>query len=180
MFEKMISHKNINIMLKKKYRFSTNDLKKYSNIIYTGPIDAFFNFKFGKLGWRSLKFNFTSYKKEYKQHCLQINYPNDYKFTRKVEYKYVTQQKTKYTTVSREYPKSAGDPYYPRSTEKDKKLLKLYEKSKEYFEKEGIYFAGRLAEYKYINTDQAIEIGLSVANKILISGNKRSVSTKNS
>ena len=122
---------------------------------------------------RSLRFDFITYKKKYKQHCLQINYPNDYKFTRKVEYKHVTQQKINYTTISKEYPKSKGDPYYPRSTEKDKKILKFYEVAKKYFEKKGFYFAGRLAEYKYINTDQAIEIGISVANRILLSNFKR-------
>lgn len=167
MFEKMLSNKNISIKLNKKYKFSENDLKKYNYIVYTGPIDAFFNFNLGKLGWRSLKFNFTSYKKKYYQHCLQINYPNNYKFTRIVEYKYVTQQKLKYTTVSREYPKMTGDPYYPTSTEKDKKILKLYVKAKNKLEKRGIYFAGRLAGYKYINTDQAVEIGLFTAKKIL-------------
>jgi UDP-galactopyranose mutase len=173
MFKKMISHKNINIRLNKKYSYSHEDLTKYNNIVFTGPIDSFFNFKFGKLGWRSLRFDFITYKKKYKQHCLQINYPNDYKFTRKVEYKYVTQQKINYTTISKEYPKSKGDPYYPRSTKKDKKILKLYEVAKKYFEKKGFYFAGRLAEYKYINTDQAIEIGMSVANKILLNNSKQ-------
>ena len=167
MFQKMISNKNIKITLKKKYKFSPNDLIKYQNIIYTGPIDAFFNFNLGRLGWRSLKFNLTTYKKNFKQHCLQINYPNDYKFTRKVEYKYVTKQKIKYTTISKEYPISKGEPYYPVSTDKDKKLLKLYNKNKEFYEKNGLYFAGRLAEYKYINTDQAVGIGLTLANKIL-------------
>jgi UDP-galactopyranose mutase len=172
MFEKMISHKNINIKLNKKYFFSILDFQRYNSIVYTGPIDAFFNFKFGKLGWRSLNFNFTTYKKKNKQHCLQINYPNNYKFTRKVEYKYVTQQRLNYTTISREYPRSKGDPYYPRSTQRDLKLLRLYKKNKIFFEKKGLYFAGRLAEYKYINTDQAVEIGLLVANKILKSNNQ--------
>ncbi len=167
MFKKMISNKNIRVYLKKKYKYSSKDLIKYRNIIYTGPIDAFFQFKFGHLGWRSLKFNFTTYNKKFHQHCLQINYPNDYKFTRKVEYKYVTKQKTNFTTVSKEYPISKGDPYYPVSTKRDKNLLKLYNREKIEFEKKGILFGGRLAEYKYINTDQAIEIGLKIAHKIL-------------
>ena len=167
MFKKMISSKNITLKLNKKYTYSNNDIKKYNFIVYTGPIDSFFNFKFGKLGWRSLKFSFKTYKKKYKQHCLQINYPNDYKFTRKVEYKYVTKQKSNYTTVSQEYPKNKGDPYYPRSTTKDKKILNLYINQKKQMEKKGIYFAGRLAEYKYINTDQAVKIGLETAKKIL-------------
>ena len=174
MFKKMISNKNIGITLNKKYKFSNNDLKNYGSIVYTGPIDAFFNFKFGKLGWRSLKFDFTTYKKEKYQRCLQINYPNDFKFTRKVEYKYVTKQKSQYTTVSKEYPKSTGDPYYPRSTKKDKKLFKIYEKEKKYYENKKVYFAGRLAEYKYINTDQAVEIGMNLAKKMLIKLNNKS------
>ena len=172
MFKKMISSKNITLNLNKKYAFSNNDIKKYNFIVYTGPIDSFFNFKFGKLGWRSLKFSFTTYKKKHKQHCVQINYPNDYKFTRKVEYKYVTLQKSNFTTVSREYPKTKGDPYYPRSTIKDKKILNLYIKQKKQMEKKGIYFAGRLAEYKYINTDQAVKIGLETAKKILYKSQK--------
>jgi UDP-galactopyranose mutase len=167
MFKKMVSNKNINIGLSTKYNFSSEDFKKYDNIVYTGPIDAFFNFQYGRLGWRSLKFNLTTYRKKFKQHCLQINYPNDYKYTRKVEYKHVTQQKINYTTVSKEYPMSKGEPYYPVSTVKDKKLLKLYDKYKRDYEKKGIIFGGRLADYKYINTDQAIEIGFTIANKIL-------------
>ncbi len=175
MFNKMISHKNIKVELKKKYKFRLEDLDKYNSIVYTGPIDAFFNFKYGKLGWRSLKFKFSTYEKNFKQHCLQINYPNDYKFTRKVEYKHVTKQKTNYTTISREYPQFKGQPYYPISTENDKKILKKYNKDKNYYEKEKLFFAGRLAEYKYINTDQAVETGLKIANKILKQNQKKSV-----
>lgn len=167
MFNKMLSNKNIKYYLKRKYKFSETDLNKYSSIIFTGPIDAFFNFKHGKLGWRSLRFEFKSYRKKYYQQCVQVNYPNDYKFTRKVEYKHVTQQKSNFTTISKEYPRSSGDPYYPLSTKQDKQLYKIYEKEKILYEKKGVYFAGRLAEYKYINTDQAIEIGLSLAKKIL-------------
>ena len=167
MFKNMLSHKNITIKLNKKYYFKHSDLKKYNYIIYTGPIDTFFNFKFGKLGWRSLKFNFKTFKKKYKQSCVQINYPNNYKFTRKVEYKHVTKQRSNYTTISKEFPKSYGDPYYPLSTKKDKEILKIYNKEIQKLKKIGIYFAGRLAEYKYINTDQAIEIGINTANKIL-------------
>ena len=102
-----------------------------------------------------------------KQHCLQINYPNDFKFTRSVEYKYVTNQKSNFTSLSYEYPKSKGDPYYPISTQHDKKILKLYNIEKKNLEKQGIFFAGRLAEYKYINTDEAVGIGLSLSKKIL-------------
>lgn len=167
MFKNMISHKNIKVELNKKYKFSDEDLIKYDSIIYTGPIDAFFNFKFGKLGWRSLKFNFETYKRKNFQHCLQVNYPNNFKFTRKVEYKYVTQQKSIYTTISKEYPRSNGEPYYPRSTKEDKKIFKIYQMHIKRYEKKNLYFAGRLAQYTYINTDEAIKIGIITAKKIL-------------
>jgi len=167
MFKKMISSKNINLYLNKKYKYSSKHLKKYDLIIYTGPIDSFFNYKFGELGWRSLKFNFTTYNQKFKQHCLQINFPNDFKYTRKVEYKHVTGQKSNYTTISKEFPTSYGDPYYPMSTKADKKILLLYNNLKKEYEKKGIYFGGRLADYKYINTDEAIGIGLNISNKIL-------------
>tara|TARA_B100000989_G_scaffold113288_2_gene83217 strand:- start:1281 stop:2411 length:1131 start_codon:yes stop_codon:yes gene_type:complete len=167
MFKNMITHRNIKIELKKKYKFSDHDLKKYNFIVYTGPIDAFFNFKFGKLGWRSLKFNFETYKRKNYQHCVQVNYPNNFKFTRKVEYKYVTQQKSIYTTISKEYPRSSGEPYYPRSTKEDKKILSTYQRYIKEYEKKNLYFAGRLAQYIYINTDEAIEIGITTAKRIL-------------
>ena len=172
MFNKMISRKNINIKLRKKYKYSINDHKIYDYILYTGPIDTFFNYKFGHLGWRSLRFSFETFKREFKQNCLQINYPNDFKFTRKVEYKYVTKQKSKFTTISKEFPKSDGEPYYPRSTIRDKKIMEIYNKEKKNMESRNVYFAGRLANYKYINTDEAVEIGLNVARKILQIRNK--------
>ena len=83
----------------------------------------------------------------------------------KVEYKYVTKQKSNYTTISKEYPKSVGDPYYPISTENDKKILEKYENEKNFYKKNNLYFVGRLAEYKYINTDQAIEKGMILLKK---------------
>jgi UDP-galactopyranose mutase len=166
MFKKMIAKKNITVQLKKKFFYSSRVPKKFDIIIYTGPIDSFFNYKFGRLGWRSLKFVFKTYKKKFKQNCLQINYPNDYKFTRSVEYKHVTKQKSIYTTLSYEYPKSVGDPYYPISTSKDKKILNIYNNEKKKLEKNKIFFAGRLADYKYINTDEAVETGLLLAKKI--------------
>ena len=75
---------------------------------------------------------------------MQINYPNNYKFTRKVEYKHVTKQKSNFTTISKEYPKSKGDPSYPLSTQKDKLLYKVYEKEKKKYEKMNLFFAADL------------------------------------
>lgn len=167
MFKNMLKHKNISIILNKKYKFNPIHLKKYNKIIYTGPIDAFFNFKYGKLNWRSLKFAFKHYKKELIQPSVQINYPNNYKYTRTVEYKHVTKQKSKFTSISKEFPQKIGEPYYPVSLKSDKIKLKKYLVEVKKLKENNIYFVGRLAEYTYINTDQAIEKGIGIANNII-------------
>ena len=74
--------------------------------------------------------------------------------------------------MSNKFIKSDGDPYYPRSTIRDKKIMEIYNKEKKNMESRNVYFAGRLADYKYINTDEAVEIGLNVAKKILQIRNK--------
>ncbi len=167
MFNKMIKKKNINLNLGKKYNSQFSNLKKYDIVIYTGPIDNFFNFKYGRLNWRSLRFKFNSYKKKFHQKVLQINYPNNYKFTRKVEYKHVTKQRTKFTTISSEYPKNQGQPYYPVNLKRDKSIYKKYKLEAKKLEKKNIFCCGRLAEYTYINTDEAVLRGLNLAKIIL-------------
>jgi UDP-galactopyranose mutase len=163
MFKNMIANKKITIKL----NTSFNKIKKnvsYKFLIYTGPIDEYFNFKYGKLNWRSLKFNFKTYKKKYLQDCVQYNFPNKFKFTRKIEIKHVTKQKSNYTIISKEYPSKIGDPYYPINT---KKNLSLYLKYLKLTKKEkNTYFEGRLASYKYLNTDEVIEKALILFEKI--------------
>ena len=118
LFSNMIKNKNIEILLNTDYSKIKDKIKPKLATIYTGPPDTFFNNKFGKLDWRSLDFKFKNFKKDRVQECVQINYPNNYKFTRKVEIKHVTKQKSKYSTICTEYPKSKGDPYYPINNEK--------------------------------------------------------------
>ena len=140
--------------------------KNYDLIIYTGPIDKFFKNKFGKLTWRSLIFKFKNFKKEFKQPVGQVNYPNQFNYTRSVEYKYITKQKKKSTSISYEYPISEGDPYYPVNTKEDESKYKKYLKASKNYEKDNIYFVGRLAQYTYINTDEAIDIALKLYKKL--------------
>jgi UDP-galactopyranose mutase len=165
LFKNMISHPNIYLSLNTDY-FKMRNNFNFKNLIYTGPVDNFFNFKFGKLEWRSLDFKFETFKKKRKLKYLQINYPNNFKFTRKVEIKYITKQKCLNTTVSKEFPKSKGDPYYPILNKKNKKLYNRYLKEVKKIKKKNIYLCGRLAEYTYINTDQAIEKALNLFKKI--------------
>ena len=129
-------------------------------MIYTGEPDRYFNFKYGKLDWRSLIFKFKNFKKKNIQKCVQYNYPNDYKYTRSVEIKHVTKQKSKYTVISKEFPTNKGDPYYPISNNKNVKLFQKYKKLISLEKNKNIFFEGRLAKYKYFNTDEVIESAL--------------------
>ena len=164
LFNNMLNSKNISLDLEKDYFKIKDKINPKLFTIYTGPIDRFFNFKYGKLGWRSLKFEFNEYNTNFKQKYLQVNYPNNYKFTRKVEVKHITNQRSDYTVISKEYPQSHGDPYYPVNSLDDKIMYKKYLKlTKKY---KNIFFIGRLAEYTYINTDQAIERAMNFYDSI--------------
>ncbi len=165
MFKNMISNKNISIKLNTDFKKIKKNIE-YKILIYTGPVDEYFDYKFGKLEWRSLKFKFESFKKKYLQECVQYNFPNDFKFTRKVEIKHVTKQKSNYTIISKEYPTKHGDPFYPINTKKNSVLYLKYLKLVKKLEKKQIYFEGRLATYRYINTDEVIENALSLFEKI--------------
>lgn len=167
MFKKMTEHPNIDIQLEADFKTLRDTLKPKHLTIYTGPIDEYFDQVYGKLPWRSLEFEFVEKQQEFSQECVQINYPNEHDYTRSVEIKHVTGQKHPHTVVSYEYPKAEGDPYYPIPMEKNHQL---YEKYKALAEKEtmekNVYFCGRLAEYKYYNTDEVIELALKTFEKI--------------
>ena len=99
---------------------------------------------------------------------MQINYPNERKYTRSIEIKHVTKQKSNYTLISYEYPKSTGEPYYPVINERNMKKFAKYKKLMQKEKKRRIFFEGRLAQYTYINMDQAIERSLNLFQKIKI------------
>ena len=166
LFKRMIDNKNISLYLKTDYFKIKDKIKPNYFTIYTGTPDRFFNFKYGKLDWRSLKFKFETHKKNFIQDHVQYNYPNDYKFTRKVEIKHVTKQKSKYTVISKAFPTSKGDPYYPILNNKNLKIFKKYEKLMNSEAKNNVFFEGRLARYKYFNTDEVIENALELFKKL--------------
>jgi UDP-galactopyranose mutase len=163
MFNNMLDNKNIKILLNSSYDEFKADIT-YDKLIYTGPIDHFFDYKFGKLPYRSLDFELEFIKKEFYQDYSQINYPNEYDFTRIVEYKHVTGQVSPNTTIVREYPKSNGEPYYPIPAKKNKALYDKYAREAEKLK--NIYFLGRLANYKYINMDQVVCDALKLSAEI--------------
>lgn len=167
MFEKMVHHPNIDVRLETDFNDVRNQIKPSKLTVYSGPIDEYFNCSLGKLPWRSLEFDFVKKDVEFDQPCVQINYPNEHDYTRTVEIKHVTGQQHPQTVISYEYPKSEGDPYYPIPMEQNHQL---YEKYKEMAVQEtlenNVYFCGRLAEYKYYNTDEVLELAFKTFETI--------------
>lgn len=164
MFEKMINNQNIDLMLNQPYSKKLRSLA--DKIIWTGPIDTFYNFKFGKLPYRSLNFLFVDFQnKEFVQEVGQINYPSkEIPYTRIVEIKHVTKQKSPHTTISIETPTKNGEPYYPLPTAEAKNLYQKYQKEAE--KEKNVYFIGRLGKYKYLNMDQCVEEALDLFESI--------------
>jgi UDP-galactopyranose mutase len=162
MFKKMLSSSNIDVELNSDYFKLKDNLDSYKKLFFTGPIDQFFNNRFDKLEYRSLNFKFETYDKEFYQKNSVINYPNDHEYTRIVEYKYFRNQKSKKTTISKEYSTWDGEPYYPVPSERNRILYEKYQKEAKKLEKKGVYFVGRLANYKYFNMDQAFKNALDL------------------
>lgn len=166
-FKKMLNHPNITVKLNTDFFSIKNKLKNYEMLFFTGPIDQFFAYKYGKkLQYRSLRFAFETHDKEFYQANAVINYPNEHDFTRIVEYKHFTGQKHPKTTISKEYPTWEGEPYYPVPSKENLALFDKYQKEAQKAEKERIYFVGRLANYKYFNMDQAFKNALDLFAKL--------------
>ena len=163
MFENILDHPNISVLLNCDYR-EVKDFIPYKEMIYSGPIDEFFDFRFGKLPYRSLDFKFETHDVPVYQSAPVINYPNDYAYTRITEFKYLTGQEHRKTTLVYEFPKAEGDPYYPVPRPENAVLYKQYQALME--EEKHVHFVGRLATYKYYNMDQVVAQALSMYKKI--------------
>src|SRR6476469_1498865 len=164
MFEKMLSHPNIKIMLNTDYK-EILDIIPYKKLIFTGPVDEFFNYNYGKLPYRSLRFKFETLATAQFQETGTINYPNDYGFTRITEFKHLTGQKHDKTTVVYEFPEATGDPYYPVPRPENEMLYKKYAALANQLT--NTYFVGRLATYRYYNMDQVVAQALTTFKKIM-------------
>lgn len=167
MVEKMLSHPNIDLMLGVDYKQIVSHLR-YKTLIYTGPIDYYFDYKYGKLPYRSLQMRFETLDTEYYQPVAVVNYPNDYDFTRITEFKHMTGQQSNKTTILKEYPKEAiaeSEPYYPIFDEQTNDLAQRYRSDAE--KEPNVFFVGRLAEYRYYNMDVAVARGLEVFRQII-------------
>jgi UDP-galactopyranose mutase len=163
LFEQMLDHPNIKIMLNTDYQEVVNMIS-YRELIFTGPVDEYFDFIYGKLPYRSLQFQFQTLNEEHHQPVAVINYPNEYPYTRVTEFKHLTGQNHPKTTLVYEYPTNDGDPYYPIPRTENAQLYARYQTLAA--QKRGVHFAGRLATYKYYNMDQVVAQALTLYSKI--------------
>jgi UDP-galactopyranose mutase len=163
MFERMLGHPNIKLMLNADYR-EVRDVIPHRELIYTGPIDEFFEYRFGKLPYRSIEFRFETLDTPQRQPVAVINYPNEYAYTRVTELKHLTGQMHDKTTLVTEYPCTDGDPYYPVPQPANAALYKQYKALAD--ATPGVHFVGRLATYKYYNMDQVVAQALAVFDRI--------------
>jgi UDP-galactopyranose mutase len=163
LFERMLAHPNIKVMTQTDYR-EIIDFVPFSRMIYSGPIDAFFDCKFGKLPYRSLEFRHQTLEQEQYQKVGTVNYPNDYQYTRISEFKHITGQTHASTSIVFEYPQAEGDPYYPIPRPENKALYKRYEEAANLEQK--VVFVGRLATYQYYNMDQVVAQALATFKRL--------------
>jgi UDP-galactopyranose mutase len=163
MFEKMLDHPNIKVMLNADYR-EVVDVLPWKHMIYTGPVDSFFNCQYGKLPYRSLEFQHVTLPQEKFQPVGTVNYPNDYGYTRISEFKHITGQTHPKTSVVYEYPRAEGDPYYPVPRPENAELYRRYEALAE--ATANVTFVGRLATYKYYNMDQVVGQALAAFKRL--------------
>ena len=163
MFENMLDHKNIKIMLNTDYR-EGKEFVPFKEMVYTGPIDEYFDYQYGKLPYRCLEFKHETHDKPLFQTAAVVNYPNDYAYTRITEFKYLTGQEHSKTSVVYEFPQAEGDPYYPIPRAENTTLYKRYQELAD--STPGVHFVGRLASYRYYNMDQVVGAALTLFKKI--------------
>ena len=164
MVARMLDHPNIEVELGVNFR--DVERSRFGKVIYTGMIDEFYQYRHGALPYRSLRFESRPVAEPYYQSCSQINYPNNYDFTRVVEYKHMTGQRSDCSSIVLEYPGpyivGENEPFYPIPSEQTAAIYARYQQDAA--ADPGIIFIGRLAEYRYLNMDQVVDNALRVFN----------------
>lgn len=163
MFQRMLDNPRISILLQTDYR-DVKDVIPHNRVIYTGPIDEYFDYCYGRLPYRSLSFRHVTLQEEQHQPVAVVNYPQTEAYTRVTEYKHLTGQVHPMTSLTYEYPSATGDPYYPIPRPENAALFKRYEKLAD--ATSNVWFVGRLATYRYYNMDQVVGQALSTFDRI--------------
>jgi UDP-galactopyranose mutase len=168
LFAALLAHPRIHVMLNTDYRDVVQRLS-WRHMVYTGPIDSFFEHRFGKLPYRSLRFEHVTVAPprgaEFAQAVGTVNHPNDHAYTRVTEFKHLTGQRHERTAMVYEYPQAEGDPYYPVPRAENTELYRRYEAEAEQLS--DVTFVGRLASYKYYNMDQVVAQALATAKRLM-------------
>ncbi|MDP8904206.1 MAG: UDP-galactopyranose mutase [Chloroflexota bacterium] len=163
LFERLLDHPRIAVS-------TATDMadvprRLYRRMIYSGPVDAFFGYRYGPLPYRSLEFRFETLDVGQYQPVGTVNEPDEsVPYTRTTEFKHLTGEFGRRTTIVREYPRAAGDPYYPIPRPENAALYARYEALAS--ATPDVYFVGRLATYKYYNMDQCVGQALATFRKI--------------
>jgi UDP-galactopyranose mutase len=164
LFENMLDHPGIELELGVDYREVMKHIS-YKEMIYSGPIDTFFHYRFGKLPYRSLEFRHETVEREWFQPVAVINYPNEHTYTRITEFKHLTGQAHAKTSIVYEFPRPEGDPYYPVPRPENAAVYRKYEALGS--ATSNVHFVGRLATYRYYNMDQVVGQALTLCAKIM-------------
>lgn len=163
MFERMLDHPNITVRTGLGYE-SLPPRSPRTRLIWTGPIDEYFDFSEGRLPYRSLRFVHESHGVETFQPVGTVNYPQDREYTRITEYKHLTGQRHDHTSVTYEYPSAEGEPYYPVPREESRAIYRRYQALAD--ATPDVWFVGRLATYRYYNMDQIVAQALATFARI--------------
>ena len=165
MFERMLDHPNIRVMVGTEFSDIENKVNAAEGIVFTGPVDEYFDYRFGRLPYRSLQFRHVALDQERFQSVGVVNYPSrDVPYTRITEYKHLTGQTSERTSITYEFPSAEGDPYYPIPCPENQAMYKKYQALAD--ATPNVYFVGRLATYRYYNMDQVVAQALSMYQKI--------------
>jgi UDP-galactopyranose mutase len=168
LFASMLDHPNIEIQTGVDFAEMREKIT-WERLIYTGPIDAYFDRCYGPLPYRSLRFVHEHIPDvERFQPVGIVTYPNEEEFTRITEFKHLTGQVHPGTSIMREYPRSEGEPFYPIPRPENAALFQRYQALAD--AEPNVTFVGRLAQYRYYNMDQAVAAALSVVGKLGLSG----------
>lgn len=163
MFERMLAHPNIHLLLNADYR-DVRGCIPHRALICTGPVDEYFDYCHGRLPYRSMTFRFETHDSPCRQGVAQVNYPNDHAYTRVTEFRHMTGQSHEKTSLVYEYPGDEGDRHYPVPRAENHALYRRYERLAQ--EERGVCFTGRLGTYRYLNMDQVVEQSLCLFQRI--------------
>jgi UDP-galactopyranose mutase len=163
MFERMLDHPRIKVLLNTDYAEFAGAIP-FKTVIYTGPIDEFFGYRFGRLPYRSLRFEHVTVDAAQAQPVAVVNFPNQHAYTRVTEFKHLTGQVHPRSSLVYEYPTDGGDPYYPIPTRENAALYKRYQSLA--YSLPNVHFAGRLGTYKYYNMDQVTAQALKLFQRL--------------